>query len=470
MSIMKIRHIRISLSTLVAGSLLSMLTAFSQGTLRIMPLGNSISYGNMCVNGTIKDCVPISGTEAISYRLRLLNLMNNAGYSVNFIGSQKSGSKYLTDTDNAGFGGINDDRLADIMEKGYSDNYNGGQKYSSGPYLETYPADIILLHIGTNDVLGADTSNVRGVERILNAIDAYEAKSGSPIMVFLARIISYRDHPCNTQPRVIAYNNKIDQLAANRIAGGDNLILVDMECGTTINYSTDMVDEVHPNQVGYNKMGDLWFTELDKYLRSVYVKHTITATASANGSIEPSGQVSVDDGKDQSFTITPASGYEVDKVTVDGSNKGAITTYTFTRVSNDHTISATFKPIPFTIDASAGVNGSINPEESIKVNPGSSQSFTITPDEGYMIKDVLVDGTSAGAVAGYTFSSVSADHSIVASFIIKTYEINTLITGNGSVNPEGPLTVNHGSGQTFSILPEPGNKIQDVLVNGISVG
>ncbi len=70
--------------------------------------------------------------------------------------------------------------------------------------------------------------------------------------------------------------------------------------------------------------------------------YTITATAGANGSISPSGTVTVASGADQTFTLTPNAGYAVGVVTVDGVNKGAITTYTFTNVTAAHTISGTF--------------------------------------------------------------------------------------------------------------------------------
>lgn len=70
--------------------------------------------------------------------------------------------------------------------------------------------------------------------------------------------------------------------------------------------------------------------------------HTITASAGSGGSISPSGSVPVNDGSDQSFTITPDSGYDIDDVQVDSVSQGALTSYTFSSVSEDHTIEATF--------------------------------------------------------------------------------------------------------------------------------
>jgi chitinase len=70
----------------------------------------------------------------------------------------------------------------------------------------------------------------------------------------------------------------------------------------------------------------------------------------------------------------------------------------------------------YTVTASAGSNGSISPSGTVSVNQGGSQSFAVTPRSGYHAADVLVDGKSVGAVAGYTFSNVTANHTISASF------------------------------------------------------
>lgn len=71
----------------------------------------------------------------------------------------------------------------------------------------------------------------------------------------------------------------------------------------------------------------------------------------------------------------------------------------------------------FTITASAGANGSINPSSAI-VPQGSDQSFSITASPGYTVDDVKVDAFSVGAVNSYTFSNVQANHSISATFKI----------------------------------------------------
>ena len=71
------------------------------------------------------------------------------------------------------------------------------------------------------------------------------------------------------------------------------------------------------------------------------------------------------------------------------------------------------------ITATAGDNGRITPTGDVAVPKGESKTFTITPDSGYHIKDVLVDGKSVGAVGTYTFENVVDNHTIHATFARK---------------------------------------------------
>ena len=71
----------------------------------------------------------------------------------------------------------------------------------------------------------------------------------------------------------------------------------------------------------------------------------------------------------------------------------------------------------YTIKATAGTNGSISPSGWTSVRDGWDQTFTITPDKGYAVAKVLVDGKSVGAVKSYTFKNVTKDHTIEAIFM-----------------------------------------------------
>jgi hypothetical protein len=163
---------------------------------------------------------------------------------------------------------------------------------------------------------------------------------------------------------------------------------------------------------------------------NILASYTISASAGANGSISPSGSVSVTQGANQIFAITPNSGNVVADVTVDGTSVGAVTSYTFSNVQSNHTISATFAPVPtFTITASAGANGSISPSGAVTVNQGASQAFTIAPAAGYAVSSVTVDGTSVGVVTTYTFSNVQANHTISAAFVVNSSTTITAAMG-----------------------------------------
>jgi hypothetical protein len=75
---------------------------------------------------------------------------------------------------------------------------------------------------------------------------------------------------------------------------------------------------------------------------TVKAMHTLTTNPGAHGTITPAGPVKVVDGEDQAFAITPAPGYHISDVVVDGAHMGAVNTYTFSNVTTDHTVAAIF--------------------------------------------------------------------------------------------------------------------------------
>ena len=198
--------------------------------------------------------------------------------------------------------------------------------------------------------------------------------------------------------------------------------------------------------------------------------HTINASAGPGGSITPLGAVSVNDGSSQAFAIAPQGGYHIADVLVDGFSVGAVTSYTFSNVTAGHTISATFAVTTHTITASAGPGGSITPLGAVTVNQGAARTFTITADANYHIAGVLVDGSSVGAVTSYTFSNVTAGHTISASFAVDAYTITSSAGPGGGITPLGAVSVNHGAARTFTVAADANYHIADVLVDGASVG
>ncbi len=103
--------------------------------------------------------------------------------------------------------------------------------------------------------------------------------------------------------------------------------------------------------------------------------YTIAATAGANGSISPSGNITVGHGQNQSFNISADVGYHIADVMVNGVSVGAVANYQFVNVAANHSIHASFAINTYVISASSGDNGSINPAGNIAVDHGQQRYF-----------------------------------------------------------------------------------------------
>lgn len=200
------------------------------------------------------------------------------------------------------------------------------------------------------------------------------------------------------------------------------------------------------------------------------VTWTIAASSTGTGTLSPSGSIAVNNGTNISFRMTPASGYQVSDVVVDGVSLGSKTSYTFFAVTANHTIHAVFAPVTLTITASSSGSGTITPPGTSTVNTGASLTYAMTPETGYKVSNVFVDGLSVGSRTSYTFSSVTANHTIYAVFAPVTWTITASSTGSGTLSPTGSVTVNHGSSITFTMTPAIGYRVSDVVVDGVSQG
>jgi hypothetical protein len=136
--------------------------------------------------------------------------------------------------------------------------------------------------------------------------------------------------------------------------------------------------------------------------------HTIIASSGSNGSITPSGSVSVNNGADQAFTITPNSGYHIDTVTADGSSVSATSPYTFTNVTADHTISATFAADAVVVSSGGGGGGgggyvapnvNITNFQSLPLYSAIKLTWTNPTDPSFLRALIVRSGTSTPATA-----------------------------------------------------------------------
>ena len=132
---------------------------------------------------------------------------------------------------------------------------------------------------------------------------------------------------------------------------------------------------------GFSPFAIVWQTEA----------HTITATAGAGGSIDPAGAVTVAEGADETFTMTPDQGYEIAEVKVDGQavdlqdilDKDGTASYTFTKVDGDHTIEVSFKTAAK--DPDAGKPGSGDQGQSGTIGDGQG-SGSQSGQQGQSVK------------------------------------------------------------------------------------
>ena len=219
----------------------------------IMPLGDSITQG---FASGVSDL-----DKQISYRRDLWQLLETNDYSVDFVGSRTNGEFYQPldgfDPNHEGWPGWRDDEVAE-------DIYNNG----GDNWLTLNPAEVILLHIGTNG-MNSSTTNADDVEDILNEIDEYEAANNTSITVILALIINRTSH--SNDVWWTEFNANVQAMAQPRIANGDKIIIVDMEAGAGLTYTEigsggDFYDYLHPFETGYTKMATIWFDALETFM------------------------------------------------------------------------------------------------------------------------------------------------------------------------------------------------------------
>jgi len=199
--------------------------------------------------------------------------------------------------------------------------------------------------------------------------------------------------------------------------------------------------------------------------------YTVTASAGANGSINPTGAMTKDYGSSQLFTATANAGYTVDKWQVDGADaQTGGTTYTLSNITATHTVAVSFKMLTYTITASAGANGSISPSGTFSKDYGSSQLFTATPTTGYVVDKWTLDGADiqTGSTA-YTLSNITATHTVTVSFKIITYTVTGTAGANGSISPSGTFSKDYGSSQLFTVTPTAGYAVDKWTVDGVDI-
>jgi VCBS repeat-containing protein len=210
------------------------------GDTLIMPLGDSITQG--ITAGSIVGSLPTPGSR-VGYRRSLYDQLSAVrDYPVDFVGNLSNGLSATPPIDDPDHQGTPGDTATDTAT-------------GISGWLDSNPADIVLLHTGTNDFLNTSAAEV---EEILNNINTWENSSGGNVTVFLAQIIGRNDGVNNNLVR--AYNRDLADLAANR----PDVFIVDQY--NALIYPDDLEGDplgIHPSQEGYDKMANTWRNALD---------------------------------------------------------------------------------------------------------------------------------------------------------------------------------------------------------------
>ena len=244
-------------------------------------------------------------------------------------------------------------------------------------------------------------------------------------------------------------------------------------------------------------------------------EYTISTSASEGGSITPAGETTLYENQSLTITLTPDEGFVLDSLIVDGNSVNPTEEYTFEAITEDHALRAVFKEIDFKIsfvNASSDeilfaiedgatytadqVPNPLNIDADPSVEIGMIR-FILSGAEDYeskesikpyaMFKDDNGDYENWELEVGsYTinmrlfhvnnddntlFAEKNISFEIVEEIVIPTYTITSSITGEGgSIDPEGETEVDEGDDLTFTISVEDEYEVEDVLVDGESVG
>ena len=144
----------------------------------------------------------------------------------------------------------------------------------------------------------------------------------------------------------------------------------------------------------------------------------------------------------------------------------------FSPVTASKTYTAVYDKIArqYDIVVEQAENGSISPNGNNIITCEDKHTYIFTPNEGYKIKDVKIDGISIGPINYYTFSNVDTSHTISVEFEIIKLNIQTTIDGEGAISSETPLEgINYGEDVELTILSKRGWNLDAVIIDGNKV-
>ena len=200
--------------------------------------------------------------------------------------------------------------------------------------------------------------------------------------------------------------------------------------------------------------------------------YVVTVNCGEHGAVTP-GTADYESGTEVTLTVTSDSGYSVKSVTLDG--KAVTLTngkYTF-KVTANCTFEAEFEAIPadrYTVTVKCGEHGTVTPGTA-DYESGTEVTFTVTPDSGYRVKSVTLDGKAVTLTNGkYTFK-VTANCTFEAEFEAipaDRYTVTVKCGEHGAVTP-GTADYESGTEVTLTVTPDSGYRVKSVTLDGKAV-
>lgn len=189
-------------------------------------------------------------------------------------------------------------------------------------------------------------------------------------------------------------------------------------------------------------------------------EYIISAKCSSGGTISPIGDSIVKHGESIEYHISPDPGYIIKSIKIDDMPVEILTDYTFTQVIKEHTIEVVFEITQIQISVSCGENGTVSPSGKITLDYGSSQTFTITPNTGYGIKSIKINGIEYSTEENLTLNNIVDNYHIEITF--EQIRTITIISNNSQ---QATTTAFYGDSKTFDLTPKDGYRIKEIKVN-----
>jgi lysophospholipase L1-like esterase len=184
-------------------------------------------------------------------------LQTNGYTNIDFVGSQSDGGGcnpgYSYDGDHEGHGGFAATGIADNNQL--------------PPWLDAAKPDIVLVHLGTNDMWGHFISTATKLAAFTKLVGQMRANNPN-MKIIVAQIIPMSAAACSTCPAdIVEFNNALPAWAAGLTTTQSPIVLVDHWSG--FDAVADTVDGVHPNNGGFQKMANRWYPALSQVLNGI---------------------------------------------------------------------------------------------------------------------------------------------------------------------------------------------------------